>query len=74
MHIKVRVKTGAKNEEVRKVSEDLFDISVREKPEQNMANDRVVALVARGLEVPASRVRIVRGHYRTSKTLQIGYE
>jgi len=71
MHIKVRVKTGAKNESIREVSEGKFEISVREKPEANMANERVVELVALYLKVPVKRVRIVKGHHHPSKILSV---
>ena len=71
MHIKVRVKTGAKNESIREVSEGKFEISVREKPEANMANERVVALVALHLGVPVKKIRIVKGHHHQSKILSV---
>ena len=71
MHIKVRVKTGAKNESIREVSEGKFEIAVREKPEANMANERVVELVALYLKVPVKRVRIVKGHHHPSKILSV---
>ena len=72
MHITVRVKTGAKQESVRKISADRFEITVREKPENNLANRRVVALVAIEFGVPASKIRVLKGHRRRSKTLSIG--
>ena len=72
MHIKVRVKTGAKNESIREVSEGKFEMSVREKPESNMANERVVELVALHLGVPVKKIRIVKGHHNQSKILIIG--
>ncbi len=71
MYIKVRVKTGAKNETVRKVTDGIFEISVREKPEQNAANKRVLELIARELRIRASALRIVSGHHRPSKVLAI---
>ncbi|OGG53336.1 hypothetical protein A3C20_04755 [Candidatus Kaiserbacteria bacterium RIFCSPHIGHO2_02_FULL_55_25] len=71
MHVKVRVKTGAKNESIREVSEGKFEIAVREKPEANMANERVVELVALYLKVPVKRVRIVKGHHHPSKILSV---
>ena len=71
MLVKVRVTTGAKNERIERVSEDRFDIAVREKPAANQANQRVVALVARELGILASQVRIIRGHHRASKILSV---
>ncbi len=71
MHIKVRARTGAKNEEVKKVSGDHFEVCVREKPKGNMANRRIIELIARQLGVSAAKVRIIKGHRGPSKTLSI---
>lgn len=71
MHIKVRVKTGAKNELIKKVADDHYEISVREKPENNMANKRVLALMAQALKLPAARIRITKGHHSPSKILTV---
>jgi uncharacterized protein YggU (UPF0235/DUF167 family) len=72
MHIKVRVKTGAKNETVRRLADGRFEISVREKSEANRANARVIELVAKNLGLPIKTVRIVKGHHHPSKILSTG--
>jgi uncharacterized protein YggU (UPF0235/DUF167 family) len=71
MHIAVRVKTGAKSESIRKLSDGRFEIGVREKPENNLANRRVIALIALKFGVPASYVRIIKGHRRPSKLFSV---
>ena len=71
MHIRVRVKTGAKNESVQKISDARFEVSVREKPENNLANRRVIALIAEQLGVPAAKVRLIKGHHHPSKILSV---
>ena len=71
MYIKARVKTGAKRASLKVVSPSVFEVSVREKPERNQANARVIALVAAHLKVPAKNVRIVRGQHSPSKMLLI---
>ena len=72
MYIKVRAKTGAKNESVHRVSAEHFEISVREKPKNNLANHRTIALIAAELGVAPAKIRIVKGHRSPSKTLSIG--
>ena len=72
MHIKVRVKTGAKNERVRKVADDCFEINVREKPEANAANRRVLELLAMHLNISRKRLRITKGHHSPSKHVAVG--
>ncbi len=71
MYIKVRVIAGSKKEEVIVEKENYFKIFVREKAERNMANDRIIELVARQYAVPANKVRIISGHHSPSKLLSV---
>ena len=71
MYIHVKVVAGARVESLKLKSEDHFEISVREKPERNMANKRVLELIAEYFKIPASKVRIINGHRHPSKLLII---
>lgn len=71
MYIKVLVKAGARKEIFEKKSENTYKISVKEKAERNMANERVVELVAEHLKVPKNKVRIISGHHHPHKLLSI---
>ena len=70
-YIHVKVKAGVKKESFVQKTEDSFEISVREKAERNMANDRVLELVAEYFKVPTNKVRIINGHHHPSKLLII---
>lgn len=70
-YIHVKVRAGAGKEAFKKKSEDHFEISVREKAERNMANGRVLELVAMHFKVPVNKVRIVNGHHHPSKLVLI---
>ncbi len=71
MLIKVRATTGAKKETVHVVSEDTLTISVKEKAERNLANARIIALVAAHFKVPVKKVRFIKGAHSPSKTFSI---
>lgn len=71
MYIHVKVTAGSKKESWKKKSEDHFEISVKEKAERNMANARVLELVAKHFKVPLKKVRIVNGHRHPSKLLVV---
>jgi uncharacterized protein YggU (UPF0235/DUF167 family) len=71
MYIKVHVVTGAKKELITKKANDLYNVSVREPAERNMANRRVLELVAGELGIPTGKARIVSGHHSPSKILSI---
>ena len=50
---------------------DHFEISVREAAERNLANGRVLELVARHFKLPVGKVRIISGHHSPSKILSV---
>jgi uncharacterized protein YggU (UPF0235/DUF167 family) len=72
MYIKVRVTAGAKREAVTRVSKSSYKMSVKEPAERNLANSRVIELMALELKVPATKVRIISGHHGPSKMLAVG--
>ena len=71
MYIHIKVTAGARKESFKKKSEDHFEISVKEKAERNMANTRVLELVAKYFKVPLKKVRIVNGHRHPSKLIVV---
>ncbi|MFA7285239.1 MAG: DUF167 domain-containing protein [Candidatus Paceibacterota bacterium] len=71
MYIKVRVKAGAKRDEIEKVNENTFNVAVKADARQNMANKSVVRLVAKYLEIEENKVRIINGHQSPSKLISI---
>lgn len=70
-YIHIKVTAGAKKESIKQKSKDHFEISVREKAENNMANKRILELLAIYFKVPISKVRIVNGHKHPSKLIII---
>ena len=65
------VMAGAKKESMIQKSSDHFMISVKEKAEKNMANKKVIELLALYFKVPKSKVRIINGHHHPHKLLVI---
>ncbi len=71
MLIHVKVNAGEKKEKFEELSDTRFEASVREKPERNMANSRVLELVARYFEVSSGSIKIIIGHHSPSKILEV---
>ena len=71
MYIKAIVTAGVKKESMIQKSSDQFLISVKEKAEKNMANKKVIELLALYFKVPRSKVRIINGHHHPHKLLVI---
>ena len=74
MYVHVYVKTGQRQESVKEVGESRLEISVREKPERNEANRRVLELVREYFKNPAGGVKIISGHHSQGKLIKIGNE
>lgn len=74
MYIKIRVSTGEKEESLTRKSPDSFLVSVRQKPEFNLANNRVREIIAHEFKIPLGKVRIISGHHSTGKILSVDTE
>ena len=71
MYIRVRVRTGSGKEKFIQESPDHFEIWVKEKPERNMANLRILALLASHFKIPQNHIHIVNGHHHPTKLLDV---
>lgn len=71
MYIKAIVITGAKKENFLKKKENVFEISVKEKAERNLANDKVIELLASYFKVSNKKVKIINGHHHPHKLLAV---
>ncbi len=71
MYIRVRVSVGVKKEALTQGSEDSFLVSVKEPAEQNLANRRVLELIAKHYNIEPKQIRIISGHHSPGKILSI---
>ena len=69
MYIKVVVNANSKKESFIQKNKDHFEISVKEKAENNMANKKIIELLASYFKVPMGKVRIINGHHHPHKLL-----
>lgn len=70
MYIRVRVHAGAKKEVFEKDG-DVLLVSVKEPAEQNLANVRVLELVAKHFGILPKQIRIISGHHSPTKLLSL---
>jgi uncharacterized protein YggU (UPF0235/DUF167 family) len=71
MYLRVTVTPGSRKEALVKSKELVWHVSVKEKAEQNRANERVRTLIARECGVPLAHVRILTGHHSRSKMISV---
>lgn len=71
MYIHVRVLTNQKEDRISERKAGYFDVFVREKPEQNMANRKIIKMFAGYFTRNEKDIRIITGHHKPSKILDI---
>lgn len=71
MYIKVEAVTGAKKEFTRKIANDIFIVSVKELPERNTANRRILKLIRNEFDNKQVIIKIISGHHSTHKILSV---
>ena len=54
-----------------RAADGAWKVKVREPAREGRANEAVVALLAEGLDVPRTRVRVARGMTSRSKTIEV---
>jgi len=72
--LRLRVKPGARANEILGVHGGALKVSVTAAPEKGKANDAVVALLAKALDVAASTIAIVAGQTSQDKVVTVGIE
>jgi uncharacterized protein YggU (UPF0235/DUF167 family) len=68
-HISVKVKTNSKKEIIAQKDDAHFEISVKESPERNLANKRVLEILQNIFQT--TKIKFVKGHHAPSKIFEI---
>ncbi len=71
MKISVTVKTGAKQNDVKKIGE-VYEIKVKARPIEGAANEAVVKALSEYFKIPKSLIKIKSGHAAKRKVLKLG--
>lgn len=71
MYLKVRAIPDAKTDKIEVLAPDLWRVYVRAPAEHNLANQKIVALVAEKKGLKVSMIRIISGHHSRSKIISV---
>ncbi len=71
MIISIKAKVHARENAVERIDDTSLIVHTTEAPEKGKANQAIIKLVAEYLEIPASRMRIIRGLASTKKLIEI---
>ena len=74
MLIKVKAKPRAKQEYVKKLQEDTYEVAVKEPPEKGKANQRIIELLSEYFGVPKGRITLLGGQTAKLKLFKISGE
>ncbi|MEJ7554170.1 MAG: DUF167 domain-containing protein [Aquificaceae bacterium] len=71
MILKVRAKPKSKVEYVKELEKDLYEVAVKEPPEDGRANERIIELLAKHFGVSKSKVQLLRGSTSRLKVFEV---
>ncbi len=71
MYIRVEAYPGAKKEKIEKVNNDIFRIEVKEKAERNLANKKILFLLATYFGLSVNKLRLISGHRSRRKIIAV---
>ncbi len=71
MYVRVVVYPGGKKEVIVQTGDHRYEIRVKEPAERNLANSRVIEMIALAYSVNPKTVRIVSGHHTSRKILSL---
>jgi len=71
MKISVKVKPNSKKEEVKRLTDNEFILSVKEPAKEGKANQAVIRLLSEYFGVPKSNISIIKGESSKNKIIQI---
>ena len=74
MLIKVKANVLSKEDKVIKKSEDNFEVFVKVDAQRNMANKRIIELLAEYFNLPQYRIKMIKGFKESNKIFNIRYE
>ncbi len=71
MKISVKVKTNARENSVTEIGERQYQVLVTASPVDGKANEAIIRLLAKYLDVPPTRLTLQRGHTSHQKIIEI---
>jgi uncharacterized protein (TIGR00251 family) len=71
LKIKVKVKPNSRENTVKEISKDYYEVRVTVPPEKGKANERVIKLLSDHLGIAKSRILIEKGQKSKEKIVEI---
>lgn len=71
MKIKVKVKPNSRENSIKQIEKDYYEIRVSVPPEKGKANEKVIELISRHLKIPKSHIELISGAASKEKIFTI---
>ncbi len=71
MLIKVKAIAGANKNKIIQKSKDSFDIHVKVKPIQGLANLAIISLLSKHFQIPEENIKIIKGFKTRNKIFKL---
>ncbi len=71
MRIFIKAKPGKKENKVIKLSENVFEVRVKDPPEKGRANEAIIKALADYFNLPKTRVKMVAGWQNKQKIVEL---
>lgn len=71
MKIRVKVKPNSRENSIKELDKDYFEVRVSVPPEKGKANLKVIELISKHFKVPKSGIEIISGAASKEKIIQI---
>ena len=69
--ISIKAFTGSKKNQIQEISPKKLHVFTKEPADNNRANIMIIHLVAEFYQIPPKNIRILTGHHKPNKKLQI---
>ncbi|MEO8514611.1 MAG: DUF167 domain-containing protein [Ignavibacteria bacterium] len=71
MKISVKVKPNSRENSIKKLENDTFEVKVSVPPEKGKANLRVIELLSKELKIAKSRITLIKGETTKEKLFEV---
>mgnify|MGYP001772666977 CR=1 FL=1 len=71
MIIKVKAKPKASKEYVKELSENFYEVAVKEVPQKGKANERIIELLSEHFNLPKTKIKLISGSASKIKVFEL---
>jgi len=71
MIIRIKTHPDSKKERIEELSPEKFEVWIKEKAENNFANNRLIEIIGKYFKIRNNQIKIISGHKKPNKIFEI---